>query len=200
MIRLLISFLFFSFSSLLLGQNSAGFFIEKGNLVPFVFNSFSKLENGVTYTDWTRIKIKMQETTVDAIDTFILGWTLNFRAITPAINGDAGGSLPLNTLRLRSVDNSPNPPQFTPTGGYVALNSGYQALATTIPGFHVPNTIAAGPEQTILDISYECGGNNSGCPLPPCNRLLGQTPDLYTVDIELLLTVPQVLLFISYWL
>jgi len=193
--RVILYIIFFNLVSLYcFSQSSAGFFIEQGQVVPFVFNSFSKLEQGITYTNWTRIKVKMQELDpTGGSDTSALGWTLSFRALTPSIVGDAGipaNNLPLATIRLSSQDNSPNPPQFDPTGVFVELSTAFQALATTIPGFHVPNTVAAGPEQTILDISYECGGNNSGCPAAPCNQLFGKVPDLYTVDIELLLTVP----------
>ncbi len=171
-----------------ISAQSAGFFIETGQVVPFVFNSFSKLENGITYTDWTRIRVQAQDANLD-FDT--LGWTLSFRALTPIIQGDDPlNTLPLNTIRISTADNSPVPPQFNPTPGFIDLTAGYQALATTIPAFHIPNTTAPGPEQTILDISYECGGNNSGCPgAVNCNRLFGQTPDLYTVDIEVLFTV-----------
>ncbi len=177
----------------LYGQTSAGFYIERGSMVPFVFNSFAKLEQGVTYTNWTRIKIKMQETTVDGIDTFALGWTLSFRALTATIQGDRGvpaDNLPLNTIRISSTDNSPTPPQLNGVP-LTELTNAYQDLATATPGLHVPNTIIPGdPEETILDVTFECGANNAGCPGIPCNQLFGKMPDNYTVDIELLLTVP----------
>lgn len=170
---------------------SAGFYIERGSQVPFVFNTFSKLEQGVTYTDWTRIRIKMQEIKVDGIDTLALGWTLSFRSITPAIVGDRGvpsDYLPLNTLRLSSTDNSTSPPQQNAVG-LTDLTAAFQALSSATPGLHVPNDIS-GVEETILDITYECGANNGGCPLVPCNQLFGKVPDNYSVDIELLITVP----------
>jgi hypothetical protein len=174
-----------------LAQASAGFYIERGSQVPFVFNSFAKLQDGVTYTDWTRIRIKMQELTVDATDTFALGWTLSYRATTAAIVGDRGvpaDYLPLNTLRLASTDNSTNPPQQNAIG-LTDLTAAFQTLSNATPGLHVPNTLT-GVEETILDVTYECGANNGGCPLPPCNQLFGRVPDNYTVDIELLITVP----------
>lgn len=172
-------------------QESAGFYIEKGSQVPFVFNTISKLESGVTYTDWTRIRIKMQESNVDAIDTFALGWTLSFRALTASMPGDRGvpaDYLPLNTLRLSSTDNSTAPPQQNAIA-LTDLTAAFQTLSNATPALHVPNTLT-GAEETILDITYECGANNGGCPLVPCNQLFGKVPDSYYVDIELLITVP----------
>jgi hypothetical protein len=93
-------------------NQSAGFYIERGSQVPFVFNTIAKLETGATYTDWTRIRIKMQEVRIDALDTFAVGWTLSFRALTATIPGERGvpaDDLPLNTLRLSSTDNSTAP-------------------------------------------------------------------------------------------
>lgn len=172
-------------------QESAGFYIERGSQVPFVFNTISKLESGVTYTDWTRIRIKMQEVTVDALDTFALGWTLSFRALTASMPGDRGvpaDYLPLSTLRLSSTDNSTNPPQQNGVA-LTDLTAAFQTLSSATPGLHVPNTLT-GAEETILDITFECGANNGGCPLAPCNQLFGKVPDNYSVDIELLITVP----------
>lgn len=145
----------------------------------------SKMENGVTYTDWTRIKVKMQELTVDAIDTAALGWTLEFRALTPAINGDNGGNLNLRTLRLSSSDASPgaNAPKLTTTIPLTQLTTGAQTLAGAIGG-DLPNTITPGdPDETTINVTYSCGGEAAF-------RIMGQPADLYTVDIELLLTVP----------
>ncbi len=170
-------------------QTTGGFYIENGSTIPFVLNSFQKLTDGVTYTDWTRIKVKMEETSADAIDTLALGWTLSFRALTPNIEGSST-SIPLSTIRMSSTDNSPNPPQLNDVA-LTELTTAFQTLASATPGVHVPNTYT-GAEETILDITYECGANNAGCAtnVLPCNRLLGYPPDLYVVDIQLLITVP----------
>lgn len=188
-------FIFTMISSFVLQQGvkaqTGGFYIEYGSTVPFVFNSMQKLDQGITYTDWTRIKIKMEENNADAIDTFALGWTLSFRALTATIVGDRGvpaDDLPLSTIRLSSTDNSPNPPQLNAIA-LTDLTAAFQTLASATPGLHVPNTYT-GVEETVLDITYECGANNAGCPGAPCNKIFGSEPDNYTVDIELLITVP----------
>ncbi len=191
--QIILMFLLLIVSQKNFGQASAGFYIETGSIVPFSFSSFAKLQNGITYTDWTTIRIKMQELTVDATDTFALGWTLSFRALTATIEGDRGvpaDNLPLNTIRLSSADDSPNPPQFIPIA-LTDLTNAYQTLASATGGLHVPNSATVGdPDETILKITFECGANNAGCPAAPCNMLFGREPDIYTVDIELLITVP----------
>ncbi|PCJ87766.1 MAG: hypothetical protein COA57_04215 [Flavobacteriales bacterium] len=178
-------------------QASAGFFIEQGGNVPFVFNSISKLESGITYTDWTRIRIKMQELNVDAVDTFTSGWTLTFRAMAATIAGDQGGSIPLSRVRLSSTDASPFPPELTPIA-LTALTGAAQTLASGAASSHVPNHIPGqtnppfvAAEETVLDVTYDCGiavgAGGNGNLLEESGNLAG---DLYTVDIELLLSVP----------
>ena len=145
----------------------------------------SKMESGITYTNWTRVKVKMQEVTVDAVDTAALGWTLSFRALTTNIVGDNGNNLDLRTLRLSSTDMSSgaNAPKLTTTIGLTELTNTLQTLAGAIGG-DLPNTITPGdPDETEIDITYECG-------VQPPFAIIGKPADLYTVDIELLLTVP----------
>ena len=137
--------------------------IESGGSVNFYFNSFQKYVNGVTYSDWTKLRIYYNDTTnAGGVGTFPT-WKLDVKALSPTIDGDAGNSLDLNTIELEA------------TGDPGA--TGVQALSNIDVSLITGGAITD-PGTSIIFITYNCGKSI----LAP-NALLGKNPDYYVVDI-----------------
>ncbi|MCP4178457.1 MAG: hypothetical protein GY756_11890 [bacterium] len=156
-------FIFLSFFGLT--QNTtARLTIESGSSVYFNINSFTKYQNGLDYSNWTRLRVYF-------IDTTALGavsnkrWRITVEAMAGNIQGDAGNTLNLNTIELQAI---------------CADATGKGIVALPIPGSPIElldlgtNNVNA----SLVQISYYCGQS-----LTVANNLLGQPADYYFVDI-----------------
>jgi len=149
---LLVLFIFFEF--LLFGQ--ARLNISSGSSVPFYFNSYQKIANGITYTDYTKLSVTYNDTT--ALHTFP-HWRLDVKALNPTIDGDGGNTLNLDILELSA------------TGA--GITTGIRPL-TTVDDALLTGAIETGAGTATVLITYYCGVTNI---------LLGKNPDLYVIDI-----------------
>ena len=142
--------------------------IVSGGSLYFNFNSLSKYENGLTFTDWTRATVYFIDTTNLGVQT-ALQWRLDVKATTATINGDGGNTLPLNTIEIES-------------SGINATYNGPFAISDADDIHLVENGIQTDPGTTVVNITYHCGKS-----LTIPNNLLGITPDYYFVDLLLTL-------------
>jgi len=145
-----------------------------GGSIPFNFNSIKRYTEGIEIIDGTILGITLVDSSQIGHD--LEGFDLNFRTFNgqATIKGDAA-DLPLNRIRMRAENN---------IGLGSGTSFGYQDLDanwTTLFSYtDVPFANLAWDTHQ-LGLSYECGkpvadgGNGS---------LLGETPDYYTVEIE----------------
>lgn len=138
--------------------------ILSGGSMYFNFNSLQKYENGLTYSNWTRAEVYFIDTTNLGVQT-LLEWRLDVKAMTPLINGDAGYSLPLNTIEIES-------------NGLNATYNGPFAISDADDVHLVEDGLQTAPGYTIVNITYHCGKS-----LTVGNNLLGSDPDYYFVDL-----------------
>lgn len=164
-------FILFLFSLQAYSQNeniAARLTIKRGNHVDFVFNSFSKYENGITLNNYTVIQIYYKDTAVSppnpVLPNLLTKWKLSANALTDKMNGDGGNNLDLDVLEL------------TATGA--GTSAGKQALVYENPGDGV-ELITDGPQNAApmtVQITYDCGTGSK--------KLMNKMADYYIVDIE----------------
>jgi len=147
-------------------QTTARLKIESGGSVEFIFNTFYEYNNGITYTDWTKLSVYFIDTIagvptamqwkldVRAMDTDIRGFAnnLDLETIEFEVNGDAGPTYSAVPLQLKNFD---------------------QSLVT-----NGPQTDLVTPVLTNVFVTYHCGKS-----LLAPNNLLGKPADYYGVDI-----------------
>ena len=142
------------------GQNiTSRITIQSGGSIQFPFNSYTKLANGMNYTNWTRLQIYYLDTLNDGTLNGTSQWHLMVRANTGTIDGDGGNSLSLNKVEIEATSTAGN------TAGKITLTNTDQAIITDGPN----NTNTA-----TVTISYYVGETNA---------LLGESPDYYFVDL-----------------
>lgn len=142
-----------------LPQTTSRITVESGGSVPFNVNSLKKYTDGIVLANWTRLSISFLDT-INAATT----WKLEVKASTTTIDGDYGGTLDLNYLIFKIVNES----NTSLPEGTLNLNDiyGSNAIQTLITG--------APQGDYILSISYRLGTEVA---------LLGQPPDYYFVDL-----------------
>ena len=171
---MLLLFLLFQVNILAQDWNSARLSLLYGGNIPFNFSSIKTYAEGIEIADGTILGVTLTDNNVVGHD--LQGFDLNFRTFNgqAAITGSAG-NLNLNAIRVKAENNL-----GLATGaseGYKDLSTGWVLLFsyTSIPF----SDLAWNTHQ--LSLSYECGkpvseGGNG--------ILLGETPDYYTVEIE----------------
>jgi hypothetical protein len=133
--------------------------IVRGNSAVFPFNDLGNLASGLEYTDWTEFFVSYSD---------IIGatnWHLTVEATSPAIIGNGGVNLTLNTIYIRATS------LFASTvvnadGGWVALSG--------LPG-ELLNAGAQGVDRSVL-VSYRCG-------MPPASPILNANSNYYNVSL-----------------
>ncbi len=149
------------------GQVTSRLTIQSGSNINFNFQLLDHYNNGVSYNNWTHLTVFFED-----LGNPLREWKLSVEATTPVIQGDAGNSLPLNTI------------EFSITGDDAAatyFNDVSHAVLSPVP----TNLVEDGQQTTVpgvltnLFISYHCGksvyvANNS---------LIGKTPDYYYAEI-----------------
>lgn len=152
---ILLIFFFFNSNS----QVTSRLTIESGSSVYFYINSFDKLENGMSYIDWTQLTVFYEDTA--AVST----WTLDVGALSDKIYGGGTNELELATIELE-------------VSGDIA-NTYPVPIRAPLVEQAVAKVLATGPEtsSSSISISYYCGTN-------AIYKLLAKAPDYYTVDIQ----------------
>lgn len=145
-----------------------------GGSIPFNFNSIRSYSEGIEILEGTILGITLVDSNQVGHD--LEGFNLRFRAFNgqATIQGSAG-DLPLDRIRVRAENN---------LGLGSGTSFGYQDLEATwtilFSYTNIPfSNLAWDTHQ--LTLSYECGKPVSG---GGNGSLLGETPDFYTVEIE----------------
>ncbi len=155
----------FLFVHNLKGQNpdtTSRLTVVKGGSVYFPINSMDKLENGMEYLSWTRLRVYFRATNSSGNQSS--QWRLTVHANDNDINGDNSNNLDLATVQIR-VESS----------GAGNVYGGWHSLDDT----PVIELIDEGDNVNTIDvvISYRCGMDT------PTYDLLGESSDYYTVDL-----------------
>lgn len=138
--------------------------IDYGASVEFIFNTFTKYQTGITYSNWTQLSVYF----VDTLDDGTAGynWALDVKANQSNIIGDFGGNLDLSYIELFATSTSADEyggagtPQILSTSDLILLENGTQS-------------ITEGDVKKAL-ITYRCGVTTP---------LLGKTSGYYSVDL-----------------
>lgn len=153
-------------SNLLVGQNNitSKIRILRGSNVGFNFNSYNRIQNGITYNDFTQLQLYFNDTVAGGIpNPTSQGWQLTVRALQPNISGSMTTStLPLESIKITIKKNGIN---YGP----------YDLGATEL-------LLIDGPDATLNDnveVSYSCGTDSN-----PNYNMINKVPDYYVVDIE----------------
>lgn len=147
------------------GQNNVTSRIRvlRGANLSFIFNTFSRFDNGVTYSEFTELRLYFNDT-IDggAANPSGAGWQLTMRALQPNIEGDMStATIPLATIRA--------------TIHYDGNDYGPFDLSTLETKI-LEDTDLVNVNKTIF-ISYDCGTQ-------PATNLINKVPDTYVVDID----------------
>ncbi len=142
--------------------------ILAGGSVNFHFNSYKKINDGITvpYSNgWTRLRTQYKVTD-DMGNTIPTNWTLSVRSATNQIVNDGTGTgLDLATVRIRAEGTDVN------TTGWTQISSTDQVIAD-----------GSVSNATVITISYECGVS------PQCTSVQGENPGFYFADLIFTLT------------
>jgi len=187
---LLVSVLMLFSTVLVGGQNQhSKITILKGGSVFLPFNSYTKMENGIEYTDWTRLKILYFEesTSTPGTPEGTSYWKLSVRALTGAIIGDGSANdIPIDRVELLVAATNPGdllaPINVYPltTTDQVILTHGSNPTGTTIGV--APGTVYVGP-NTEVQISYRVGNLGGAAPPATTNTMLGQDAGYFNLDL-----------------
>lgn len=153
--------------------------VLSGSSVPLSFNSYTKMINGIEYSNWTRLRILYFDTINDGSLTAASTWELLVRANSANIAGDGVVPMSLDKVEL-SVAAVTDDGTLNPIGGYLTLTNTDQPLVSNganPTGRDIGATIG---NNTEILISYRIGGN--GGP-PAINSILGEPPGYYFVDL-----------------
>ncbi|HPW65594.1 MAG TPA: hypothetical protein PLS84_00780 [Salinivirgaceae bacterium] len=136
-----------------------------GANVGFNFNTYNRIQNGITYNDFTKLELNSNGTPAPN------GWELTVRALQANIGGSMTTYfLPVESIKVKAKKDGVEYTSYD-------LGTGEQ-------------TIISGPETTldkvIVEISYSCGTDSD-----PNYKMINKVPDYYAVDIEFTLRLKQ---------
>ena len=154
-------------------DNSARLTTIIGSRIEFNFNTLDNYNNGIRITNGTTMGISMS-----AIAPAVLtGWHIDVQAFNSqsSIDGAGSNSLPLNTIQIEATDANGNLSTAVFNGLQDLAIAPGNTLMSTIDPAHIP----ADANTHQINLSYECGIANGS--------LLGQTPDYYAVELEVIL-------------
>lgn len=143
--------------------------ILKGTFPYFAVNSLLKIENGISYTDFTHLRIYFLNTDIFGTPNADTTWHLKVIALRDSIYGDAGHSMPLDRIEIR-INSAPSGCTYNSSTWYPLSYGTYTVL------------VYDGPNSTIngeIGIDYRVGS--------PPNNFWGVATDYYAVDLEFVL-------------
>ncbi len=148
--------------------------ISKGSSVDMYFNSETKLSDGITYTDWTRFRIRIDISTA-AVPEPGVSWSLDVNRIGgDPIPGDVSPDLPADVLLIRAVY----------YGTDATLDTGIIPIVGVTNLFSVATAVDQNQIDDFIDITYYVGVTAQGC-----TTVLGEEADFYFTDLNYNLTV-----------
>ena len=165
-LKVLFFFLLMSISNIGTCQNQTiRLSVRTGGNVDFIFNSYKKFDQGIIYTDYTKLAVYYIDTDNAGNHTALTHWKLDFKANAANIEGSSS-NLDLRTLELTATDGG---------GTSSATYLGKKELSA------VDGTLVnAGPEGdysvNLINITYDCGTN-------PTYKVLFKKSDYFIVDI-----------------
>lgn len=151
-----------------------------GSHIEFNFSSINQYNNGIKITNGTTIGITIADITLATLPgtepTALVGWSVEVQAYNGQtdIAGTGANILPLNTIQIEATDANGTLSGATFNGMQDLSTTPAVLLSTAVPG-HTP----ANANDHQIDLSYECGIANGS--------LLGEIPDYYAVEIEIIL-------------
>lgn len=168
---LLVFFVFFFTALNSIAQNkSIRVSVEKYGPVYFYFNSLSKLNNGIEYTNQTHVKVNC----VDSSDFGVINpssWRLSVSTSYNNFVGDETGfNLPLNILEVKANYYS-GLTLGVPYDGYVQMAFGDNVIISNETG---RITGVSDPKTTTVSIDYRCA---------VAGQLWNYMSDFYTMDL-----------------
>jgi hypothetical protein len=139
---------------------------NEGSTLFFTFNSFDKYQNGISLT--TIGSVYYIDTICNPLPCVTTGteWELVVVARTPAIVGDNGNNLPLGSIFI----------EITGTDAAATYNNRFLQFVERTLVTNGSQSLPIPGSFTTLFITYNIGTF-------PANRLLGEVPDDYYVDI-----------------
>jgi hypothetical protein len=146
--------------------------VLSGGAPIFIFNSLGKYNDGITLSNWTKLRLELNEDIAGHT-----GWELGVMARTTTIESDGTASLDLDVINIifQSLDAANNATVDTGEGNSIPLSSGPGPSGY---GDVLLEGDITGSDFTVeVTLSYECGTVNTS------QALLGEVPDYYTVDL-----------------
>ncbi len=170
MVRYSLFTFFLLFNIVLRSQNvTSRLSLQSGGNIYFSFNSLEKYNNGISYNDWTKVKVYFVDS-AGGVQNNATKWKLSVKATRDKIYGDGGNDLPLSTIEFTTNGSD---------GGATYHNPEILQDINTIlvsNGSQTVDVVAGTNWLTDVFISYHCGTHAA-------NKLLGKPPDYYTVDL-----------------
>ncbi len=165
-------FSFIAFFSIAQRNITSRLQIEAGSSVYFYFNSFNKINNGISYNDWTKLSVYYIDVDGGGASNNTR-WALDVKANDSDIRGEAG-----NTLDLRTIQIEADYISGSNDGTTTYLNDGVGVELSDTDENLVDKGLETGAVDgpTKVSISYHCG-KNAGY------ELIGEEPDFYFIDI-----------------
>ncbi len=153
--------LLFVFSATAQSQTVRIQIVGGANLL-FNVNSYSKVKNGITYIDFTTIRVYYSDVNEDGTpNTSSMGWELMVNAATELFMPDYGTvTMPLSVLKINS--------KCAGKEKSAVLGIGESLIAEWLPGMDVKDAV----EDVVL--SYELGTNK---------ELFGYSSDYFSTDL-----------------
>ncbi|MCB0431399.1 MAG: hypothetical protein H6585_10450 [Flavobacteriales bacterium] len=162
--------------------NTARLSVLSGGDIPFYFNTIKKYQDGIEITDGTTLGITIADlpTEPPIVGSTLTGWSLEFDSYNaqPTIQGSGANTLNLNTIQVEATNNLGLDPADANYYGYKDLTVAGEVLMDTNFAGH----LNCDWSTCQVNLSYQAGIANGS--------LLGETPDYYTVEIEVIL-IPQ---------
>ncbi|MBE9469123.1 MAG: hypothetical protein IMY72_12495 [Bacteroidetes bacterium] len=165
-LKINILFILISISNISICQNQTiRLSVRTGGNVDFIFNSYKKFDQGIVYTDYTKLAVYYIDTNNAGNHTALTHWKLDFKANSANIEGSSS-NLDLRTLELTATDGGGTLPAT-----YLG-KKGLSAVDVTL--------VNAGPEgdynDNLINITYDCGTNAT-------YKVLNKKSDYFIVDI-----------------
>jgi hypothetical protein len=145
-----------------------------GSSPSFIFNSLTKYNNGVSLYSWTRLKLVVKAPSHSKWELYVNSQTANI----PMDNGV--NILDLETFEIIvNIENENETANGGSLSNHTPVTLAYDAGTPILEGVFTGD--ASTNLEVILTISYECGTKGT-------NKLLGEMPGYYFVDLVFTLT------------